>query len=132
EFVRHLAAAWELPCVVAQREQVEAGMKRLPANASARYRAARIAFFREVVSARNLAGLILAHHADDQAETVLQRLLRGSGPAGLAGMAERTTLAGLLVLRPLLHARREALRDWLRHIGQPWREDASNESDQYL
>jgi tRNA(Ile)-lysidine synthase len=85
-----------------------------------------------VVKEHHLQGVLLAHHADDQAETVLQRLLRGSGAAGLAGMARATTLADLRVFRPLLGVRRQALRAFLSTIAQPWREDASNASPQYL
>src|SRR5205823_3368696 len=52
--------------------------------------------------------------------------------AGLAGMAERTTVGGLTMLRPLLAARREDLRQYLRGRGQPRREDESNASDDYF
>jgi tRNA(Ile)-lysidine synthase len=107
-------------------------MTDLPCNLSARYRAARLELFRTVVAREQLTGVILAHHADDQAETVLHRLIRGSGPAGLAGMSTRTCIAGLTVLRPLLPVRRGQLREFLHRIGQPWREDASNASDDYL
>ena len=78
-----------------------------------------------------LAGVILAHHADDQAETVLLRLLRGSGFAGLAGMSARSIVGGLTILRPLLGAPRESFREHLGGIGQTWREDQSNQSSQY-
>jgi tRNA(Ile)-lysidine synthase len=141
-FVSDLAARWGFPCSVAPRDEVEARLARvaapagvatrLPANASSRYRAARLALFREVVAARKLAGVLLAHHADDQAETVLHRLLRGSGYAGLAGMARRSTVGGLVILRPLLGIGREPLRAHVREAGQAWREDESNASDDYL
>jgi tRNA(Ile)-lysidine synthase TilS/MesJ len=84
-----------------------------------------------VVRDRNLLGVILAHHADDQAETILLRLLRGSGPAGLAGMKANAKVGGLTIVRPILSARRDELRQWLAQRGQPWREDTSNESDRY-
>src|SRR6185437_9745928 len=51
---------------------------------------------------------------------------------GLAGMSPQTRVGGLLILRPLLGARRDDLRRFLRDIGQNWREDASNQSDRYL
>jgi tRNA(Ile)-lysidine synthase len=107
-------------------------LKDPPANDSARYRAGRIALFRRVVAARGLLGVLLAHHADDVAETVLQRLLRGSGPTGLGGIATRAVVGRLLVMRPLLRVRRTDLRNWLLSQGQAWREDESNESDTYL
>jgi tRNA(Ile)-lysidine synthase len=132
EFVAGLAAAWGLPCTVARWRDVAAEVPAAIRNPSARFRAGRRALFRGVVEAHGLPGVVLAHHADDQAETVLLRLLRGSGPAGLGGMARRASLGGVVVLRPLLGVRRDALRDWLRRAGQPWREDESNASDKYL
>ena len=75
--------------------------------------------------------MILGHHADDQAETILQRLLRGSGPAGLVGMGPQTRVGGLMILRPLLGVRSQELREFLRAQGQVWREDASNASPAY-
>jgi tRNA(Ile)-lysidine synthase len=65
-----------------------------------------------------------AHTADDQAETVLLRLLRGSGPAGLGGIAERS--ADGLVVRPLLRTSRVELVRFARRRGLSWREDPSN------
>jgi tRNA(Ile)-lysidine synthase len=84
------------------------------------------------VKEHSLLGVILAHHSDDQAETIFQRLLRGSGYAGLAGMSLRTQMNDLTILRPMLHATRSAMRAHLLQQGIAWREDASNESDQYL
>ncbi|MEE2566404.1 tRNA lysidine(34) synthetase TilS [Hyphobacterium marinum] len=76
--------------------------------------------------------LLLAHTADDQAETVWMRLLAGAGWRGLAAMGEDdafpgdTAPADLRVLRPLLDTRRQALRDWLAQKGERWVEDNSN------
>ncbi len=66
----------------------------------------------------------LAHHADDQAETVLFNLARGS--AGLRGMQPRRREGDITWLRPMLGMRRAAITAWLREIGQDWREDATN------
>lgn len=74
----------------------------------------------------------VAHHAGDQAETVLLRLVQGSGPAGLAGMRPVTLLkevAGdrlVRLVRPLLAAPRAAILDYARRHGLTWREDESN------
>jgi len=68
------------------------------------------------------AATATAHTLDDQAETVLLKLLRGSGPAGVAGIRRRRGA----VIRPVLDLRREELRAWLRSRGATWREDASN------
>lgn len=131
-FVENLAARWNLPCVIAMRSAVEAEMTALPTNPSARFRAARLVLFKQVVTTQNLAGVILAHHADDQAETILHRLMRGSGTMGLAGMRPCTRIGGMIVRRPLLGVRRDQLRDWLKRNGQGWREDESNQSPTYL
>jgi tRNA(Ile)-lysidine synthase len=130
-FVERLAGRLSLPSTVARRGDLEPTLPLPPANLSARYRAARLALFRRVAKAHDLGGVILAHHADDQAETVLHRLLRGSGAAGLAGMSPRATIGGLVILRPLLGVGRAALRAVLAARGQDWREDASNASDDY-
>jgi tRNA(Ile)-lysidine synthase len=67
------------------------------------------------------------HTADDQAETVLLRLLRGTGLQGLRGIAPRRPLAGSIdVIRPLLSVSRAEILDFLRAIGQSFREDQSN------
>lgn len=131
-FVAELAARFSLPCTIRRRDEIEPRLTNLPTNRSAKYRAIRHELFREIMSLNSLQGVLLAHHADDQAETVLHRLIRGSAPTGLAGMSPRASIGGLIVLRPLLDVRRDELRTYLNRIGQQWREDASNQSNQYL
>jgi hypothetical protein len=111
---------------------MERDLPNLPRNPSARYRRLRIELFRRVVDQGNLNGVLLAHHADDQAETILHRLLRGSGVAGLTGMAQSSVIGGLRCFRPLLSVRRDLLREWLRECNQSWQEDPSNRSPKYL
>ena len=74
------------------------------------------------------AGLVAtAHTEDDQAETVLHRLLRGTGLHGLSGIPARRTLApGIELLRPLLHVSRDEVSSFLRELKQPYRVDSSN------
>jgi len=131
-FVAELCVRWNLPATIARRRDVERDAQNLPANLSARLRSLRHALFARVASAERLRGVILAHHADDQAETVLQRLLRGSGVMGLAGMSTRARLGGVVILRPMLGFRRAALRQVLSELNAPWREDSSNDSMKYL
>jgi tRNA(Ile)-lysidine synthase len=131
-FVSALARQFALPCTIQTRRDIERGMKLPLSNPSARYRAARLELFRRVVGREQLAGVLLAHHADDQAETVFLRLLRGSGPVGLGGMRLRTRIGGVALLRPLLSVPREILREFLEARGQAWRDDASNRSPRYL
>ncbi len=132
KFVRELAQKWNVPATIVRRSEIEPSLRDLPENPSARYRAIRLGLFGRVIAEHQLSGVILAHHADDQAETVLLRLLRGSGISALGGMTQRTVVSGVLIVRPLLHVTREDLRAYLTHHGIAWREDASNQSDDYL
>lgn len=75
--------------------------------------------------------LALGHTADDQAETVIMRLMRASGVNGLAGIPVRRTQDGVSLLRPLLGLRRVELRQYLDAAGQSWIEDPSNEDESY-
>ncbi len=75
------------------------------------------------------AGLLTAHHADDQAETLLLNLMRGSGIDGLSAMPDSRALGHGVLQRPLLGFQSSALRDYLRENGIEWTEDPSN---QYL
>jgi tRNA(Ile)-lysidine synthetase-like protein len=131
-FVTELANRLRLPIVIDDRSHLEGGQQGLPRNPSARYRALRLALFRRVVLEQKLNGVLLAHHADDQAETILHRLIRRSHFSGLAGMSARTVIGGLLCVRPLLKVRRQTLRQWLAERNLPWREDPSNQSFDYL
>jgi tRNA(Ile)-lysidine synthase len=117
---------------VARRDDIEGDVPTLPTNRSARFRALRFAHFKRVIDEENLAGVLLAHHADDQAETVFQRLLRSGGYAALAGIAPRAIVNGVHIVRPLLNVRRATLRQLLIDASLPWREDASNASPSYL
>ncbi|CAN5677141.1 hypothetical protein BH09PLA1_BH09PLA1_24070 [soil metagenome] len=131
-FVQTLCAKANVRCRIVRRDALEATQGKRPANKSARFRALRFALFRNVVKSEGLRGVILAHHADDQAETVLQRLLRGAGCSSLAGIAPSTTVDNVRVIRPLLTTRRDALRTFLVDSKHSWREDSSNTSPDYL
>lgn len=86
-------------------------------------RQARGKFFDELKQKYDAAGIVLAHHADDQTETVLMRFLRGSGMTGLSGMEYKNHKG---CIRPLLDIPGKDLRSWLSEKGIPWREDSSN------
>ncbi|HEY8065839.1 MAG TPA: tRNA lysidine(34) synthetase TilS [Methylosinus sp.] len=75
--------------------------------------------------------IVTAHHADDQAETALFRLTRGSGVAGLAAMAIASRVDGLALLRPLLGFRKAALERLCAEAGHPYFRDPSNENPAY-
>lgn len=85
-------------------------------------RRARYGFLRKAARAVDADRIATGHQADDQAETVLFRILRGTGVRGLGGIPERRGA----VVRPLLPFRREELRAWLEERGIPWLDDPSN------
>lgn len=107
---------------ISERGDVTAVAAREKRNLEDTARRMRYDFFRCVASERGLTEVAVAHTMDDQAETVLARMLRGSGPAGLAGIRIRNGV----IVRPLLGVRRKALRSYLTELGQPWREDKTN------
>ncbi len=107
------------------------GLTRGPALA-ARARAARYAALEHACASAGILHLLLGHHAADQAETRMMRLLRGSGPDGLAGMAALVETPMLRLLRPLLEAPPAALRATLRTAGLGWVEDSSNRDSRTL
>jgi tRNA(Ile)-lysidine synthase len=96
------------------------------AGLPARARAARLAALEAACRAAGIIDLLLAHHAADQAETVIMRGLRGSGPAGLAGMAAVSETALVRLLRPLLGIPPGRLRATLAARGVRWIEDPTN------
>lgn len=98
------------------------------ANRQALAREARYALLAAACAKAGIRHLLLAHHRDDQAETLLLRALRGSGVDGLAAMSPRTTRDGLVLLRPLLDIPKARLVATLRKRKQDWVEDPSNAS----
>jgi tRNA(Ile)-lysidine synthase len=88
-------------------------------------RAARYAFFSKAAKRLKIPDLVLAHHADDQVETFLLQLLRGSGAAG-RGMNPRSERNGLILHRPWLGVWKKEIRAYARRHRLTWREDATN------
>ncbi len=121
KFVARLAAQHGLPFFV-EREDIAGKAKRARANVEDAARRERYAFFERLVSGGELDKIAVAHTADDQAETVLAHIFRGTGLTGLGGIHP---VAGC-VFRPLLKFRRAELRVYLRSRRQAWREDATN------
>ncbi len=159
-FVRELAAAHALEfdsatAPVESKRASGGGDSAAPSGVEAAARELRYEFFRELAHQGRVGRIATAHTLDDQAETVLLRIFRGTGIRGLAGIHPRLRLenhgsinaAGNLgeelsakdqrygmteVVRPLLGFRRADLRDYLRGRGQSWREDSSNENLAFL
>ena len=115
---------WQVPLVV---ERVQLAQEGLGIEAHARQ--ARYQAFRSAL----LPGeaLVTAQHLDDQCETFLLALKRGSGPAGLSAMAEVSEFAGTRLIRPLLARTRGELEQWALAHGLRWIEDESNQDDSY-
>jgi len=125
-FVRSLCTQLGVP-LIAARWNSRARMKRRGLTGQNGLRALRRAFLTQAARRAGAAFIATAHTADDQLETVLLRLARGTGLPGLGGIRAR---AGLWI-RPLLEATRADLEADLVRIGQPWREDRSNQDLRY-
>ena len=104
-----------------------------PGNVQANARAARYAALAQWMEREGLSALATAHHADDQAETILLRLNRGSGVAGLAGVRARGMVPGtrLPLIRPLLGWRRSELSQVVAKAGLEATDDPSNRDDRF-
>ena len=126
-FVAGLCRAWGVPLRVARVNVVrdsEAGWDGLEAAA----RRARYAAFRRAAGETGATRVATGHTADDQAETVLMRLLEGAGPRGLGGIAP---VRGAYV-RPLIETRRSEVEAYLDAHGIEWVEDATNRDPRFL
>jgi tRNA(Ile)-lysidine synthase len=121
KFVAKLAEKLKLPFSAGSGD-VKAIAERDRDNVEAAARRARYVFFAQATGEHELDKVAVAHTADDQAETVLAHMLRGSGITGLGGIHPQVGK----VVRPLLGARRADLRAFLKARKQAWREDATN------
>lgn len=130
QFVVETAQAWGLSVTLGH-----ADLDPYAPGVEARARTARYKFLADVARTVGVKFVVLAHHADDQAETVLMRLLRGTGTAGLAGMRLTSPMPhapDLTLLRPLLNVTRAEIEAYnTQHDLQP-RQDATNDDTRYL
>jgi tRNA(Ile)-lysidine synthase len=127
EFVRESAGRYGIPCLV-DRVDVRTLARSKKQSLEEAGREARHRFLEAVVRQQGAEAAALAHHADDQAETVLLRLLRGSGAAGLAGMSPRSGWK----VRPLLDATRGQITGYAAARGIAFRDDSSNTDRRFL
>jgi tRNA(Ile)-lysidine synthase len=147
-FVAALASALSLDAALAT-EDVATLAARHHLSLEAAGRRARYQFFYSAAATHRLDSVATAHTRDDQAETVLLRLLRGAGTSGLAGIHRSLDLGALAasplapesapdhvppprLIRPMLSTTRLQVEEFLRSLGQPFRQDASNLSPQFL
>ncbi len=96
--------------------------------------AARAERYRFLQSAADQTGaryIVTAHTADDQAETIMHRILRGTSVAGLGGIRRTRMLGAASLIRPILDVRRAELHAYLQDLKQPFREDASNANREF-
>ena len=101
-------------------------------SSEAALRSMRMQFLTDTAHASGARYIAVAHSADDNAETVLHHLLRGTGPVGLTGINHTRSIGTDLVLyRPLITASRQEIRTALNEVEQPWREDSSNQQLHY-
>lgn len=98
----------------------------LSGNPENNARRARYAALRDLAASRGVRVLATAHHADDQLETLLMRIGRGTSPAGFVGIASSRVLGHARLIRPCLSVTRNDLHDIVREVGLPTATDASN------
>ncbi len=125
EFVAELAKRYGLESHQASGD-VPAFAKRHHLSIEAAARRLRYEMFRKLLADGTLDRIATAHTRDDQAETVLLRVLRGAGTRGLAGIHPTLKLDHGIIIRPMLGISRAEVDCYLKSLGQPWREDATN------
>jgi tRNA(Ile)-lysidine synthase len=126
QFVSELCGKLNVPLYTRRvnKERMESVTNNLQAGA----RHFRYEFFKEIVRKESMSWIAVAHNSDDQLETVLINFLRGSGITGLSGMKSLNRN----IIRPLLHISRTQIELYCSAHGILWRNDSSNETDDYL
>src|SRR5208282_3687812 len=127
EFVHDTCARLGVELIVEHADGLRASNS--SANLEERAREVRREFLLRVADLVGAEFIALGHHRDDQAETVLMRLMRGAGAAGMAAMAERGPAR---LIRPMLSISRAELREYLQACAIPFVEDSSNSSRDFL
>lgn len=128
-FVQKACDALSLPCTIEQ-EDVAAASDAQSIGLEEAGRQARYAFFHRVCLQTGSRLIALGHHADDQAETILHRVLRGTGLRGLSGIPQRRALfsrSEQVVVRPLLRLTRAQILEYLTGAGIDFRTDSTND-----
>lgn len=126
-FCQQLADMYQVPLIIKNLKDMQLPFK---SNGSKEElgRKARRAFFEELANEHTAQAIALAHHADDQMETFIMRLIRGASLTGLAGMKIKDGL----YIRPLLTVSKNEILDYLHMHEIPYVIDASNQSEEYL
>jgi tRNA(Ile)-lysidine synthase len=130
-FVRELCDRLGVKCETA-RQQVDRLASQRGDGLEEAARAARYIFLRETAERMAARYVVTAHTADDQAETIMHRIIRGTGIGGLRGMSRTRLLSpAVTLIRPMLGLRRRQLVDYLSALDQPFRLDPSNLDTQF-
>lgn len=123
-WVAQLCAQLNIPLQVAQTEQ--------PLRSEAEARTARYQLLGRMAGDVGARYIATGHTRDDQVETILHRVMRGSGLAGLSGMpATRPLNSAVTIVRPLLGCSRKEIEEFLRELGQDYRTDSSNADSRF-
>jgi len=133
EFVKALAKRLRLPFTV-DRLDIAKRAESDGLSIEQAARRCRMEFFERVCLANGIKKVVLAHHADDKAETVLHRIIRGTGIRGLAGIRPLRPIregSDIHLIRPLLKIHRTEIVHYLQENGISYREDASNKSEEF-
>jgi tRNA(Ile)-lysidine synthase len=120
----------QIPCAI-KHVDVRSAKAKSGGNKQALARQLRYQAFREVAEELQIRYLVVAHHADDQVETIIMRMLRGTGTQGLAGMDDKRCWDGLTIVRPLLPFTRVELETFVKENNMIPRNDSSNQSLAY-
>lgn len=126
-FVQDFSANNNIPLFLTQFD-TEAFAKDYKLSTQVAARDLRYNWFYELLDTENYDYILTAHHADDNIETFLINLSRGTGLEGLVGIPEQNDK----IIRPLLHFSREEIANYAKENNIQWREDSSNASDKYL
>lgn len=130
-FVADLAEKLDVKCIIQRRDVAELG-EQLGEGLEHAGRVARFDFFREAAKRCGASIVALAHHADDNVETILFRILRGTALRGLAGiLPSRDLQPGLKIIRPMLKFHRTEIVEYCRGQNLNWREDHTNDESFY-
>ncbi len=130
-FVKALAKQLSLP-VICERLELQVSQRVSHTSLEERCRHERYRRYLKYARRYRVDGIVLGHHKDDLAETMLMRMLRGAGPHGLHGFLPKSSYEGQIVLRPFYHVTRREICDFLASHDISWREDSSNRDMRFL
>jgi tRNA(Ile)-lysidine synthase len=131
EFVQQLAQHLQLPLETTDID-IPSYIKQTAMNAQLAAREKRYAFFHQLAQQYQAQKIALAHHADDQAETLMMRLLRGTGAAGLSGIPERRLEKKVELIRPFLRIYKSEIEAYCKTNQFSYCRDSSNEKLDYF